>query len=127
MSGETILVVDDGQENREFLVKYVLEPNNFQALTAQDGRVGYEMAVKHHPDLILLDLQMPRMNGIDAAKEIRRIAYPNHTPIIAMTAQSMRGDRERCLAAGMDDYIAKPIKKETVLAMVKKWYSEKNE
>ena len=71
-------------------------------------------------DLILMDIQMPRLNGIEATRLIRERGFRD-VPIIAMTAQAMKGDREKCIKAGMNDYIAKPIKRETVFAIVKKW------
>ena len=64
MAGERILIVDDGRENRDFIQEYILEPNGYQALMAKDGLEGLEMALQQKPDLILLDLQMPRMDGI---------------------------------------------------------------
>jgi signal transduction histidine kinase/CheY-like chemotaxis protein/streptogramin lyase len=123
-----ILLAEDNPINQK-LARFMLTKAGCRVTVANNGQEALE-AYASAPgtfDLIFMDIQMPRMNGIDATKEIRKIAKPNHTPILAMTALSMKGDRERCLAAGMDDYIAKPIKKETVLAMVKKWYTEKNE
>ncbi len=77
-------------------------------------------------DLIFMDLQMPEMDGIQATKEIRKKENQSnikdlHIPIIAMTAEALKGTREKCLTAGMDDYISKPIKREDVFKMVKKW------
>jgi CheY-like chemotaxis protein len=78
-------------------------------------------------DLILMDIQMPQMNGFDATREIRKLEGregredARRIPIIAMTAQTMKGDREKCLEVGMDDYISKPIRRETVFEMIKKW------
>ncbi len=77
-----------------------------------------------------MDVQMPEMNGLEATKEIREWETRNSQPaapipIIAMTAQAMKGDREKCLEAGMDDYISKPIKRETVFKMIEKWVFER--
>ena len=75
-------------------------------------------------DLIFMDIQMPEMDGKDAARMIRKNGF-TEIPIIAMTAASMKGDREKCVAAGMNDYIAKPIKKEDLYKMIKKWVPDK--
>jgi CheY-like chemotaxis protein len=71
-------------------------------------------------DLVLMDIQMPEMNGKDAARMIRKKGF-TQIPIIAMTASTMKGDREKCLEAGMNDYIAKPIKRESLYQAIKKW------
>ncbi|MBL8157757.1 MAG: response regulator, partial [Anaerolineae bacterium] len=70
MANERILVVDDGQENRDFLVEFVLGPNGYEALIARDGKEGLDMALQHRPDCILLDYQMPRMNGIEVLRHL---------------------------------------------------------
>ncbi len=76
--------------------------------------------------MILMDIQMPIMNGREATGEIRKQGYTD-VPIIAMTAESMKGDRERCIEAGMNDYISKPIKRDVVFKMVKKWCLEEGD
>jgi len=83
LAAELILVVDDGQENREFVVDYVLKPNGYQALVAKDGKDCVDMLAQHKPDLILLDYQMPRMNGIDVLKAMT--AQSINIPVILMT------------------------------------------
>ncbi len=74
-------------------------------------------------DLILMDCQMPELDGYEAARQIRAVRSHERTPIIALTAQAFPGDRERCLAAGMDDYVSKPINAAQLLATVRRWIS----
>lgn len=88
---------------------------------AADGCEGVESALRFPYDLIFMDCQMPRKDGFEATKEIRRAFSSTELPILAMTANAMKGDRERCLDAGMNDYIPKPITKETLRAMLSKW------
>ena len=91
------------------MVSDYLEKNGFKIITAQDGVEGILQAKLTHPDLILMDIQMPRMDGIEATKKLRSEPEFAHTPIIALTALAMLNDRERCLEAGMDEYITKPV------------------
>ena len=134
MAQERVLVIDNSTETQLLLAEMVLAPNGYQPIAARDGEEGLRLALEEHPDLIVLDMQLPKMNGLDATKEIRKTEnhrkdnnrHSSRIPIIAMTAQSMKGDREKCLQAGMDDYIAKPIKREVVFAMVKKWCFERD-
>ena len=83
MANETILIIDDSHDNRLFLSKYILEPAGYQVLTARDGVDGLNKTIKHQPDLLLLDLQMPRMNGIEVMKALRKREM--QVPIILMT------------------------------------------
>jgi CheY-like chemotaxis protein len=126
-----ILLVEDNPINRK-LAQFMLTKAGYRLTTANDGKEAVEL-VAADPGmfhLIFMDVQMPVMNGIDAAKEIRRIEQGKsdhkRIPIIAVTALSMKGDREKCIDAGMDDYIAKPIKREVVFAMLKKWVFAKD-
>ncbi len=108
-----ILVADDNIVNRK-VVQYMLEKKGHLVISAQDGREALSALDNQIVDLILMDVQMPNMNGLEATIAIREKEKENksHTPIIALTAHAMKGDRERCLEAGMDDYISKPIKPE---------------
>ncbi len=96
---------------------------------AVNGHEAVEWTKRKQFDLIFMDGEMPRVDGFTAAREIRHAETPGtHIPIIALTAHALRGDRERCLAAGMDDYISKPVEYEKVLEILKKWLGEpKNE
>jgi ligand-binding sensor domain-containing protein/signal transduction histidine kinase/DNA-binding response OmpR family regulator len=116
-----ILLAEDNPINKK-LVKYMLGKFGHQLSCAKNGKraVSAFIADPCKFDMILMDVQMPKMNGLEATRIIRAKGY-KEIPIIAMTAQSMKGDREKCIAAGMDDYIAKPIKKEEVLRIINKW------
>lgn len=103
-----ILVVEDNPQNR-LLVKDVLEFHGYETIEAADGQAGIEMAKKHKPDLILMDLQMPVMDGFTAGKIIRGDPDTKNIKMIAVTSFAMLGDKERIMEAGFDHYISKPI------------------
>ncbi len=104
-----ILLVEDNEMNRKIIIT-MLKSHNLSCDVAMDGYEAYEATVNKNYDLIFMDCQMPVMDGYEATKKIRSMESGNkHTRIIAMTANAMTGDREKCLAAGMDDYISKPI------------------
>jgi two-component system cell cycle response regulator DivK len=104
----TILVVEDNVKNRR-LIKDVLEYHGYEVIEAGDGAAGVRLAKEHRPDLILMDIQMPVMDGLSAAKLIKGDPEMNGTRMIALTSFAMKGDEERFLEAGFDDFIAKPI------------------
>lgn len=106
MSGERILIVDDGKENRDFIVEYVLHPNGFEALVARDGVEGMEMARQYRPDLILLDLQMPRMNGMQVLDALN--AEQLNIPVILMTFHGSEEIAIEVYRKGVRDYVKKP-------------------
>lgn len=107
MAGELILVVDDSHENREFVVKNILEPNGYRALVARDGREGLEMALTHKPDLILLDLQMPRMDGMGVLRNLQ--AHNLDIPVILMTFHGSEEIAVEVYRLGVRDYLKKPF------------------
>lgn len=112
-----ILVVEDHPPSLE-LVRYLLEANGYTALTAVDGEAGLALAVAERPDLLICDIQMPRMNGYQLLARLRESPLLRTIPIIAVTAFSMHGDRQRVLGAGFEGYISKPIVPETFVAQV---------
>ncbi len=104
----TILLVDDNQVNRE-LLRFVLDNDGHKLLEAVDGEQAVRMARELSPELILMDWQMPVMDGLTATQILKADAATRHIPIIVVTAYAMTGDRERAFAAGCDEYIAKPV------------------
>lgn len=117
----SILLAEDNQTNQMIAVAF-LKKGGHEVSVAENGIEAVELAKKGGFDMILMDISMPEMDGFVAAKHIRSLqGIDRNIPIIAMTAHAMRGDREACLNAGMNDYITKPINREDLLAMVAKW------
>lgn len=108
MTKRKILVVEDNADNMT-LITDVLAALNYESLSARDGEDALRVVREHKPDLILMDLALPKVDGWTATKQIKADAELKHIPIIALTAFAMHGDRERALAAGCDDYLSKPI------------------
>lgn len=108
MNSARILVIEDNQDNMT-LISDVLISLKYVVLQATDGEQGVAMADAERPDLILMDLSLPRVDGWTATRRIKANPDLQHIPIIALTAHAMIGDRERALAAGCDDYVSKPI------------------
>lgn len=107
-----VVLIEDNEQNR-YLVTFLLERRGFEVVAAADGHRGIELARERAPAVILLDIQLPTMHGYDVARELRRIEALREVPIVAVTSHAMVGDRERCLAAGCNGYIEKPINPET--------------
>jgi len=112
-----ILLIEDTREVTMMITDY-LEMAGYQVLTAPDGLSGIEQAQLHRPALILMDIQMPNMDGLEAMRRLRADLDFRTVPIIALTALAMRGDRERCLAAGATDYLAKPVSLKKLVQMI---------
>jgi len=108
MTNGRILVVEDNRDNMTLIVD-MLESLNYDVIKAHDGQRGVALANSEKPDLILMDLSLPVMDGWTASSQIKADASIRHIPIIALTAHAMAGDRERALEAGCDDYVSKPI------------------
>lgn len=103
-----ILVIEDNRDNMTLIVD-LLSSFDYEIMQAFDGEAGVEMAEQNTPDLILMDLSLPRMDGWTAAKALKAKPEYKDIPIIALTAHAMTGDKERALAAGCDDYLTKPL------------------
>lgn len=107
-----ILYIEDNDQNF-YLVNYILAAKGYSVERAHDGREGIDRATEGRPDLILLDIQLPIMDGYATARELRKIPGVNMTPIVALTSYAMAGDREKALEAGCTGYIEKPINPKT--------------
>jgi CheY-like chemotaxis protein len=115
---EKILLIEDNEQNR-ILMRQILVRKGYDLLEAKDGLTGIEMARAHLPALILLDIQMPVMNGFMVIRELRNDAELRNIKVIAVTSFAMKGDREKALQAGFDEYVTKPIDTRTFPELVK--------
>ena len=109
MAHELILIVDDHEPNRR-LARDVLQFAGFRTLEAAGGIEGLALAVEHRPDLVLMDIRMPDLNGSEAVRMLREDERTAAIPVVALTSSTMKGDRERFLADGFDGYLEKPIR-----------------
>lgn len=108
MNTQTALIIEDNENNME-LITFILEAHGYQTLRAMTGGEGIALALSAAPDFVLLDIQLPDMDGAEALKAIRASEVGRTMPVIAVTSYAMSGDRERLLAAGCNGYIEKPI------------------
>jgi two-component system, cell cycle response regulator DivK len=113
-----ILVVEDTEDNRQIL-RDLLTAAGYELLEATDGVQGIMMAAQHRPDLILMDIQLPVIDGYEATRQIKRDAALQHIPIIAVTSYALSGDEEKTRAAGATGYIAKPFSPRQLLGKVR--------
>ena len=113
----SILVIEDNEQNR-YLVTFLLERHGYIVHAANDGMQGIDVARASSPDLILLDIQLPAMDGYAVARALRQVAGLDAVPIVAVTSYAMPGDRERAIAAGCTGYIEKPIDPTTFVSTI---------
>lgn len=115
-----ILIIEDNLTNMELMI-YLLNAFGYSTLTASDGEAGLERARREHPDLIICDIQIPKMNGYEVAHQLKSHPVLRHIPLVAVTAYAMVDDRDKALAAGFDGYMTKPIDPETFIQQVEKF------
>ena len=124
LSGKTILVVDDDIKN-VFVLSTALEEHGAKVIDAQNGQAALNMLAEKGIDLVLMDIMMPVMDGYTAMKKIRENDQLKHMPVIALTAKALKEDREKCIAAGADDYLAKPVDYDMLIGLVEAWCQKK--
>ena len=114
---EKILIVEDNPQNMK-LYEMVLSAKGYTLLKAIDGEEALDMAIRKHPDLILMDIRLPGMDGLEVTKKLRENSAFSHTPIIAITAYAMKGDKERAIEAGCNAYLSKPFNIHELTGMI---------
>ncbi len=119
-----VLLIEDNVQNR-YLVTFLMERNGYEVTAAVDGPEGIALADRLRPALILLDIQLPTMDGYAVARALRQNAALAGTPIVAVTSYAMAGDREKALASGCDGYVEKPIDPDTFVASVERFLGGK--
>jgi two-component system cell cycle response regulator DivK len=105
---ETLLIIEDNEQNL-YMMRFLLEKGGFKVISANNGREGIQMALEYRPRAILLDIQLPEMDGYAVARELKKHEELKGIPIIAVTSYAMLGDREKILAAGANGYIENPL------------------
>ena len=121
LPGKTVLIVDDDMRNI-FALSTVLEEHDMVIVAADNGRDAIKiLQAQADIDIVLMDIMMPEMDGIDTMREIRKIPQLKSLPIIAVTAKAMKGDREKCIEAGAWDYLSKPVDRLHLLSVLRGW------
>jgi len=117
---EKILYIEDNEQNL-YLITFILESHGYEVVQARDGREGIELATDVKPALILLDIQLPLMDGYEVLKRLREKPEVREIPVIALTSHAMVGDREKTLQAGCVEYIEKPINPDIFMDQIRLW------
>ena len=123
MSGKTVLYVEDNEFNRK-IVRQLLLATSYRLLEATDGEQGVAAALEAPPDLILMDIQLPRLSGIEATQQLRQDPRTEGIPIIVVTSFALSGDDQKALEAGASAYLAKPYSPRQLLEAIKKWLGD---
>jgi two-component system, cell cycle response regulator DivK len=124
--GDELLIIEDNPQNF-YMMRFLLEKNGYAVIGAETGRKGIDAALRHRPRAILLDIQLPEMDGYAVAAELKTLPYVADIPIIAVTSYAMAGDKEKVLAAGADGYIEKPIDPDTFVDQIRQYLPEKQD
>ena len=122
---KTALVIEDNADNME-LMTLILEQNGYNVIKAETGQQGFDLALEARPDFILLDIQLPDMDGLEVLRKIRSSEIDGDIPVIAVTSYAMVGDREKMMAAGCNGYIEKPIDPEKIIGQIREILGEKS-
>jgi CheY-like chemotaxis protein len=122
LAGKEIMIVDDDARNA-FALSKLLADRGVRVHIAVNGQKALEMLDKTPVDLVLMDIMLPGMDGYEITRRIRADERFRHLPVLALTAKAMKGDREKCIAAGANDYLAKPIDAERLFSMLRVWLS----
>jgi two-component system cell cycle response regulator DivK len=115
-----ILLVEDNETNL-YLIRFMLEKVGYQTIEAKDGTTGVELAIREKPDLVIMDIQLPDIDGLEATRRIMASKADGSISVVALTSYAMTGDRERALAAGCTGYIEKPIDPQSFIAEIEKY------
>jgi CheY-like chemotaxis protein len=115
-----VLVIEDNVQNR-YLISFILRRAGYEAIEAITGEEGVEMVERVHPDLVLMDIQLPGIDGYEATRRIRASSADEKMPIIALTSYAMTGDHERALDAGCTGYIEKPLNPDTIIDEIRRY------
>ncbi len=120
----SILIIEDNEQNM-YMLSYLLTNSNYNILKAYNGIDGLKSAHENHPEIILIDIQLPDMDGYEICSKLRHNGLPKNTTIIAVTSYAMGGDKEKAIEAGADGYIEKPINPETFVSQMESIHNVK--
>ena len=124
MLKDKVMIVEDNPQNMK-LIEILLRAKKYTLLKACDGEEALDVATREQPDLIVMDMQLPKMSGVEVTRRLRQMPVFRRTPIIALTAYAMRGDKERFLEAGCSTYISKPINTRELPAIIDRMLQER--
>jgi two-component system cell cycle response regulator DivK len=123
MKARTVLYVEDNEFNRK-IVRQLLARTSYRLMEAVDGESGVAMAAEHTPDLVLMDVQLPKLSGLDATRAIRSDPRTAHVPVIVVTSFALSGDESKAMAAGASAYLAKPYSPRELMALIRRFAPE---